>query len=87
MQHEYQADVSVMIVEDSYQADLLVFRAQSTQEVDGNGGIWFFTKKAYMASKKVYFVSKEYLSDLKIYYVEEKYKAGWKNLEKINLME
>ena len=87
VEYKYQADISVQVVDASYKADLLVFKAKSALEVDGNNGVWFFTKEAYTASKKLYFVSNEYQSDLRIYYVKERYKAGWKNPEKRYLLD
>lgn len=84
---EYKADVKVFIVDSKLEADLLVYKAISKLSIEGNAGVWYFAKKAYMADKKVYFVSSEYQADLTIYYVKHKYQAGWRNEEKEYLLE
>lgn len=85
---EIQANVKVYVVNYESQADLVVYKTQNEIDARGkNNGVWYFTKNAVNADKKIYFVKNEIQSQLKIYYTKNKIQAGWKNSSKKHLMQ
>jgi hypothetical protein len=86
-EYKNQADITVKVVEHTYQADLLVYKCQFKYEVKGNKGLWYITDTKYASDKTVFFVPYKYQADLEIYYVEHKYEARWVKESKKYLLE
>ena len=73
----HEADLRVYITPYAHQADLLVYRVTSSSEAK-RPGLWYYTKYAQQADKKIFIVQYEHQADLKIHFVKYKSQAGWK---------
>jgi hypothetical protein len=76
----------VFVVENKYDADLLVYKVKNAYDAEGNKGLWYFCENKYDAKKSIWFAENKYDADLLICFVENKYDAGWREKEKMHLI-
>jgi hypothetical protein len=73
-------------VENKYDADLLVYKAENKYDAEGNKGLWFFVDNKYETNKKIFFTDSKYDADLLIFFTDNKYDAGWRIRTKMYLL-
>jgi len=77
-------------VTDKRNADLFVFKSLTPELNKKNDGIWYFTSYPAYSHKNIYLIASDHQghnSVINIYYVKSRHLAGWKNLNKIHLMQ
>lgn len=86
--HDYQANIKVIVVDKDYRAYLIVYKTDKSHraKANENNGIWHFCSTPSQADKTVFFVDKEYRADLKVFFTDKEYRAGWKKNDKKHLM-
>ena len=84
--------ILVYEVTDKRNADLFVFKSLRRVLNSKNDGIWYFTSYPAYSHKNIYLIVNNQdhqgnKSVINIYYVKSRFLAGWRNLEKIHLMQ
>tara|TARA_B110000908_G_scaffold141693_1_gene169484 strand:+ start:440 stop:796 length:357 start_codon:yes stop_codon:yes gene_type:complete len=79
-------------VTDKRNADLFVFKSLRRVLNRENDGIWHFTSYPTYSHKNIYFIvsKKDHQGNkniINIYYVKSQFLAGWRNFDKIHLMQ
>lgn len=76
----------MFVVENRYDADLLVYKMSNAYDAYGNKGLWYFCINKYDAKKTIWFAGNKYDAELQIYFVENQYDAGWRKNAKMHLV-
>ena len=79
-------------VTDKRNADLFVFKSLKPVLSRKNDGIWHFTSYPAYSHKNIYLIDRNqsnqgHKSIINIYFVKSRFLAGWRNLDKIHLMQ
>ncbi len=80
-----QANIKVYVTEYKADADLVVFRTPFMENSYGNKGMWYYTRNAGEANKKIYYMKHKEEADLKVYFTTNEKEAGWQNKKKTYL--
>ena len=77
-----QANVKVFVTPYKMNADVVVFKTPFLKNSIGNKGVWYFSKIAGEANKKIYFIKHKEEADVVVYFTNNSAEAGWVNKKK-----
>jgi ABC-type molybdate transport system substrate-binding protein len=84
--------ILVYEVTDKRNADLFVFKSLRRVLNSKNDGIWYFTSYPSYSHKNIYLIVRKqdkqsFKNIINIYYVKSQFLAGWRNFDKVHLMQ
>ena len=78
--HKYDTGVDkAFVVENNYDADLLIYPTDNKYDADSYDEIWYFTDQKFDATFILYWTDSKYDADILVYKAEHKYDAKWQN--------
>lgn len=80
-----QANVRVYVTPYKRDADVVVYKTPYVNNSYGNKGMWFFTKNASEANKRIFYIKHKEEADVKVYFTTNSEEAGWQNKKKMYL--